>query len=69
MKVQVGNIYVTESGTLLMLESIGSLLYSFQIVDEHLNPIPTRKNRNGQVTFRSKVQYTKEIFYTFKPLE
>jgi hypothetical protein len=69
MKVEVGNVYVTEFGTLLRLESIGEVLYNFQIVDEQLNPIPTRRNRNGQVTFRSKVQYTQEIFITFKPLK
>lgn len=66
MIVQIGGVYKTQLGNYLRLESKGDILFNLILVDKNNVPIPEKKNRFGHVVVRSFVQYSEEIFSSFK---
>jgi hypothetical protein len=66
MKIEIGKVYVSESGNLLRLESKTELMYNFVLVDENGDLIPEKRNKFGHVILRVKRQYSEEIVNSFK---
>jgi hypothetical protein len=66
MILEIGRVYKAQSGNYLRLESKGSLLCNFILVDKDNVPIPEKKNRFGHVVVRSQRQYSEEIITSFK---
>lgn len=66
MKIEIGKVYVSQSGNFLRLESKTEFMYNFLLVDEDDIPIPEKRNKFGHVILRSKRQYSEEIVNSFK---
>lgn len=66
MKIEVGNVYKSQFGNYLRLESIGEVICNFLLVDSDNVPIEEKRNRFGHVVMRSKRQYGYETISSFK---
>lgn len=66
MKIEIGGVYLAESGSYLRLVSKGEIMYNFILVDKENVPIAEKRNRFGHVVVRSARCYSEETFNSFK---
>ena len=69
MNLLIGDIYETQFGNFLRLESKGFILFNFILVTKDNEPIPEKRNMRGHVVLRNKVSYTEEIIQSFKKVK
>lgn len=66
MNLEVGKVYLAESGSYLRLVSKGTIMFNFILVDKDNVPIPEKRNRFGHVVLRSLRSYSEETVSSFK---
>lgn len=69
MNLEIGQVYIAQSGNYLRLVSKGSIMYNFILVDKENIPIPEKRNTFGHVVLRSLRCYSEETVLSFKQLK